>query len=93
MSEGDSIKMTVTATSDTAGTAVIENETTGTTVTKSFSGNVEGDLCRTNAEWIVEDVSCLNLSPFLPDPSNKGIQLPTKQRSFANNLLCFCNCA
>ncbi|KUI54422.1 Aspergillopepsin-2 [Cytospora mali] len=52
---GDVIKMTVTATSDTAGKAVLENETTGKTVTKSFSGNVEGDLCRKNAEWIVED--------------------------------------
>lgn len=46
--------MTVTATSDTAGTAVIENETTGKTVTETFS-NAEGSLCRTNAEWIVED--------------------------------------
>lgn len=49
--------MTVTATSDTAGTATIENETTGKSVSKTFSGNVESSLCRTDAEWIVEDVS------------------------------------
>ncbi|KUI65183.1 Aspergillopepsin-2 [Cytospora mali] len=55
VSAGDVIKMTVTATSDSSGKAVLENETTGKTVTKTFSGDVEGDLCRTNAEWIVED--------------------------------------
>lgn len=56
-SEGDVVSMTVTATSTTAGTAVIENETTGESATQTFNGNVQGDLCRTNAEWIVEDVS------------------------------------
>lgn len=56
-SEGDIVTMTVTATSATAGTAVIENETTGQSATQTFNGNVQGDLCRTNAEWIVEDVS------------------------------------
>ncbi|ROW12203.1 hypothetical protein VMCG_00341 [Cytospora schulzeri] len=55
VSAGDSIKMTVTATSKTSGSAVIENQTTGKSVTKSFSGNVDGDLCLENAEWIVED--------------------------------------
>jgi hypothetical protein len=52
---GDTIKVTVTATSDTAGTAVVENVSTGTTVTHTFSGGVDGDLCGYNAEWIVED--------------------------------------
>ncbi|KAF3769798.1 hypothetical protein M406DRAFT_35581, partial [Cryphonectria parasitica EP155] len=55
VSEGDVLKLSVTATSDTSGTAVIENQTTGKSVTKTFSGNVQGDLCRTDAEWIVED--------------------------------------
>lgn len=55
VSAGDVIKLTVTATSTTSGTAVIENQTTGKTVSKSFNGNVEGDLCLQNAEWIVED--------------------------------------
>lgn len=55
VSAGDVVKMTVTATSKTAGKAVIENQTTGKTVTKSFNGNVQGDLCLENAEWIVED--------------------------------------
>jgi len=52
ISAGDSIKITVTATSTTAGTAVIENSSTGTTVTHRFSG--EPALCGYNAEWIVE---------------------------------------
>lgn len=48
--------MTVTATSKTAGTAVIENNTKGETVTHTFTNEgSEGDLCETNAEWIVED--------------------------------------
>jgi hypothetical protein len=48
--------VTVTATSKTAGTAVIENVSTGTTVTHTFSNEAsEGSLCEYNAEWIVED--------------------------------------
>ena len=57
ISAGDSIKMTVTATSKTSGTAVIENLTTGTTVTETFSNVSDGSLCEYNAEWIVEDFS------------------------------------
>ncbi|KAJ4413544.1 hypothetical protein N0V82_008482 [Gnomoniopsis sp. IMI 355080] len=65
VSEGDVISMTVTATSETAGTAVLENQTTGESVTHSFDGNVEGDLCLENAEWIVEDFeSDSSLVPF-----------------------------
>ncbi|KAE8440937.1 hypothetical protein EG329_006176 [Mollisiaceae sp. DMI_Dod_QoI] len=52
---GDTITVTVTATSDTKGTAVIKNVSTGKTVTHSFTGGVDGDLCEYNAEWIVED--------------------------------------
>ncbi|KUJ12839.1 uncharacterized protein LY89DRAFT_195318 [Mollisia scopiformis] len=52
---GNTITVTVTATSDTAGTAVIENVSTGTTVTHTFTGGEDGDLCEYNAEWIVED--------------------------------------
>lgn len=80
ISEGDSILLTVKSTSDTAGTATIENETTGKSVSKSFSGDVQGDLCGYDAEWIVEDVSlpCLIVSPsllsssfpYLPGPSS-----------------------
>jgi len=55
ISAGDTIKTTVTATSKTAGKAVIENVTTGTTVTHTFSGSEQGDLCEYDAEWIVED--------------------------------------
>ncbi|KIN05153.1 hypothetical protein OIDMADRAFT_157799 [Oidiodendron maius Zn] len=56
LSAGDSVTVTVTATSKTAGTAVITNNTTGKKVTHTFSNEgSEGDLCETNAEWIVED--------------------------------------
>ncbi|KAI1452039.1 peptidase A4 family-domain-containing protein [Annulohypoxylon moriforme] len=51
---GDTITVTVTASSKSAGTAVIENVTTGKTVSHSFSGESDA-LCETNAEWIVED--------------------------------------
>ncbi|KAJ7736539.1 peptidase A4 family-domain-containing protein [Mycena maculata] len=50
---GDTITASVTATSDTAGTATITNETTGKTVTISVSSSAK--LCGENAEWIVED--------------------------------------
>jgi len=65
---GDSIKMTVTATSTSAGSAVIENVTKGTTVTKTFSGETD-KLCEYDAEWIVEDFeecegSSCSLVPF-----------------------------
>ncbi|KAL1596574.1 hypothetical protein SLS60_009222 [Paraconiothyrium brasiliense] len=64
VSAGDQIKMTVTATSTSAGSAVIQNLTTGKTVTKTFSGETN-KLCETNAEWIVEDFSSGNsLVPF-----------------------------
>ena len=66
VSPGDSIKATVKATSKTAGTATIDNLTTGKTVTKSFSNEASlGSLCETNAEWIVEDFETdENLVPF-----------------------------
>ncbi|ROW17605.1 hypothetical protein VPNG_00832 [Cytospora leucostoma] len=55
VSEGDVLTFTVTATSSTGGTAVIENQTTGQTATQDFSNESDGSLCQTNAEWIVED--------------------------------------
>ncbi|CAG8155761.1 unnamed protein product [Penicillium olsonii] len=66
ISAGDVIKITVDATSKTAGTAVVENVTQGKTVTHTFSGGVDGDLCEYNAEWIVEDFeSNGSLVPFV----------------------------
>lgn len=53
ISAGDVIKTTVTATSFNTGSAVIENLTTGQTVTKELESS--SDLCLENAEWIVED--------------------------------------
>ncbi|ROV87030.1 hypothetical protein VSDG_10026 [Cytospora chrysosperma] len=64
ISAGDTIVMTVTATSESKGSAVIENSTTGKSVTHTFT-STEGDLCQTNAEWIVEDFEeGLSLVPF-----------------------------
>lgn len=56
ISAGDTIKMTVTASSKTGGTAVIQNQTTGKSVSHTFTSQ-SGSLCETNAEWIVEDFS------------------------------------
>ncbi|KAJ5118141.1 uncharacterized protein N7515_010364 [Penicillium bovifimosum] len=62
---GNKIKVTVDATSKTTGTATIENVSTGKTVTHTFTGGVDGDLCEYNAEWIVEDFSSNeDLVPF-----------------------------
>ncbi|KZT64968.1 hypothetical protein DAEQUDRAFT_677555 [Daedalea quercina L-15889] len=52
-SAGDSVRLTVTASSTKAGTAEIENLTTGETVTKSITSS--SALCEEDAEWIVED--------------------------------------
>jgi len=54
ISAGNTIKLTATATSKTAGSVTITNVSTGKTVTHSFTGQ-SGTLCETNAEWIVED--------------------------------------
>jgi hypothetical protein len=52
-SAGDSVTVTVTATSTKAGTAVIKNNTTGKSVSKSITSSAA--LCEQDAEWIVED--------------------------------------
>lgn len=53
-SAGDSVTVTVTASSTTAGTAVVENVTKGQTVTQTYSDETANPLCEYNAEWIVE---------------------------------------
>ncbi|KAI0350815.1 aspergillopepsin [Trametes cingulata] len=53
ISPGNSITVTVTASSLTSGTATIINHSTGQQVSHSFSG--QPALCQENAEWIVED--------------------------------------
>ncbi|KZV64581.1 hypothetical protein PENSPDRAFT_162832 [Peniophora sp. CONT] len=53
-SAGDSVTVTVTASSLTSGTAIIENTTTGKKVSHTFKNQTQ-PLCETNAEWIVED--------------------------------------
>lgn len=52
-SAGDSVTITVTASSLTGGTAVITNNSKDKTVSHTFSG--QPSLCEYNAEWIVED--------------------------------------
>ncbi|KKA31244.1 hypothetical protein TD95_002733 [Thielaviopsis punctulata] len=51
---GDVITVTVTATSSTSGSAVIENHSTGQSVTHSFHDQSVA-LSQVYAEWIVED--------------------------------------
>ncbi|KAK0709899.1 acid proteinase [Lasiosphaeria miniovina] len=64
VSAGDSITMTATASSTSAGSVTLTNNTKHKTVTHSFSGETD-QLCETNAEWIVEDFSSgSSLVPF-----------------------------
>ncbi|KAI1361661.1 peptidase A4 family-domain-containing protein [Xylaria arbuscula] len=64
ISGGDTVTMTATVTSKNSGSVILENKTTGQSVSHAFSNQV-GDLCQTNAEWIVEDFSQGNsLVPF-----------------------------
>ncbi|EIW83425.1 hypothetical protein CONPUDRAFT_102200 [Coniophora puteana RWD-64-598 SS2] len=53
INSGDVIKLTVTATSTTAGSAVIENTTSGQKVNQDLTSS--SALCEQDAEWIVED--------------------------------------
>ncbi|KAI1317668.1 peptidase A4 family-domain-containing protein [Xylariaceae sp. FL0255] len=65
ISAGDTVAMSVATTSKTSGTVTIENHTTGQTVSHDFE-NQSGQLCQTNAEWIVEDFQQGNsLVPFV----------------------------
>ncbi|KAI1825049.1 peptidase A4 family-domain-containing protein [Xylaria intraflava] len=51
---GDEVKITVTASSKSAGVATLENLTNGGKVSHSFSSETN-ELCEYDAEWIVED--------------------------------------
>lgn len=55
--------MTVTATSPTSGVATLENLTTGTKSSQTVN-NPDHPMCQTDADWIVEDFSQLNLANF-----------------------------
>jgi len=66
---GDTISVSVTASSLSAGTAVITNESTGESVSKSLTApSSSSHLAGENAEWIVEDFeeggSLVNLANF-----------------------------
>jgi len=69
LAAGDTVKVTVTATSSTTGTVVLENLTTGKSVTTTVSAPDSGAaLAQQNAEWIVEDFeegdSLVNFADF-----------------------------
>lgn len=53
---GDSITVTITATSTTGGTATLVNNSNGESVVYTWSGESPA-LCEVTAEWIVEDFS------------------------------------
>lgn len=53
ISAGDTITVTVTASSTTSGSAVITNESNGQQVSQDITSS--SALCEQNAEWIVED--------------------------------------
>lgn len=55
ISAGDVISISVDASSTNTGTAIVENLSTGQSVSHTFNGGTTGTLCETNAEWIVED--------------------------------------
>ncbi|KAF2971619.1 hypothetical protein GQX73_g1973 [Xylaria multiplex] len=64
ISGGDTVKMTATVTGRNSGSVTLENKTTGKSVSHTFTSQA-GNLCQTNAEWIVEDFSQGNsLVPF-----------------------------
>jgi hypothetical protein len=65
VSSGDVITVTVTRDGTNGGTTTLENTSNGQTGTHTFSGQTDGTLCGTNAEWIVEDFeSGSSLVPF-----------------------------
>ena len=51
-SAGDTVRLTVSASSTTAGTATVENLSTNTTATQQITSS--SALCEENAEWILE---------------------------------------
>ncbi|EGX93907.1 Concanavalin A-like lectin/glucanase [Cordyceps militaris CM01] len=55
VSGGDTVRLTVHATSTTSGTTTVENLTTGKSVSHTFTSETSYPLCETDAEWIVED--------------------------------------
>lgn len=56
ISAGDSITVTIVATSTTGGTATLTNNSTGQVVSFTYTDEYPA-LCEVNAEWIVEDFS------------------------------------
>ncbi|KAI4725419.1 hypothetical protein E4T49_06861 [Aureobasidium sp. EXF-10728] len=55
VSPGDNLTLTISASSDSGGMAIIENNTTGKSIRHKFVGR-NPHLCRNNALWPLEDV-------------------------------------
>jgi hypothetical protein len=55
VSAGNVIQVDITATSTTKGTVSLTNVSTGKKVSQTLNAPSGSTLCRTNAEWIVED--------------------------------------
>ena len=82
ISAGDVIKLTVTAASESSGTAVIENITTGESISHIFSsGSTQRSLGKVNAEWIVEDYE---IDSSLVDFANFGTIIFTEAQATDN---------
>jgi hypothetical protein len=65
VSAGDVITVTVTRDGTNGGTTTFENTSNGQQGSHTFSGQTDGTLCGTNAEWIVEDFEeGFSLVPF-----------------------------
>ena len=62
------INIAVIADSTTEGTAIIENTTTGKTVSKTLTST--NTLCLTSAEWIIEDLAVDSSSIGLANVGN-----------------------
>jgi hypothetical protein len=62
---GNVVRVTVDATSQSSSSAVIEYLSTGASLTHQFPNGFDANLCKYNAEWIVEDFSVNSgLAPF-----------------------------
>jgi hypothetical protein len=70
---GDSVTITVTASSKTSGTAVIKNNSNGQSVSKSLTSS--SALCQQDVEWIVEDFEGFLFLSNPCAPINDALQL------------------
>lgn len=63
VSAGDVMRLSVNATSTTAGSVLVENLTTGKSATRSVGAQSGQDLCQNSAQWVVRDYEIVNTLP------------------------------